>query len=104
MPAVARKSDSVLSKDGGPGRNCPSPMNTSVDKVNGKKVYADGKLIVVDGNKIAPHPKQGCSTDTETLSSFSSKVFIGGKGVGRIGDQYGSLNIITAGSSKVFAA
>lgn len=102
MPAVSRAGDSVLSYDGGPGKNCPTPMTTSVGEVNSRSVFANGILIVVQGNTIAPHPKAGCSTDTSTLSSFSSSVKIGGKGVGRIGDDYGP-NTITAGSGNVFA-
>jgi uncharacterized Zn-binding protein involved in type VI secretion len=77
-------------------------MQTSVGEVNGRSVFANGILIVVAGNKVAPHPKSGCSTDTSGLSSFSGTVKIGGKGVGRIGDDYGP-NTITAGSGNVFA-
>lgn len=104
MPAVARKGDSVLSIDG-TGYKCRQPMQTAVDEVNDKKVYANGILIVVAGNKIAPHPKSGCDPDESTLTSFSSKVKIGGKGIGRIGDKYesGTSNTITKGSSNVFA-
>ena len=102
MPAVARAGHSVLSQDGGPGKNCPTPMKTSVAQVNEKSVFANGILIVVAGNTIAPHPKRGCSVDTSTLSGYSSTVKIGGKGVGRFGDDYGP-NTITAGSGNVFA-
>lgn len=101
MPPVARKGDSVLSFDG-TGAHCTVPMETSVGEVNGNNVYANGILIVVAGNTIAPHPKSGCSTDTSTLSSYSGTVKIGGKGVGRIGDSYGP-NTITEGSGNVFA-
>ena len=100
MPAVSRSGDSVMSRDGS-GKKCKSPMRTSVGQVNDKGVYANGKLIVVAGNRIAAHPKRGCTTDTSTLSSFSSSVSIGGKGMGRIGDEYGP-NIITQGSPDVF--
>jgi uncharacterized Zn-binding protein involved in type VI secretion len=104
MPAISRKGDTVLSADG-TGYNCGSPMETSVDQVNDKKVKANGILIVVDGNKIAVHNKGGCSPDESVLTSFSSTVKIGGKGVGRIGDQYASMssNTITQGSPNVFA-
>jgi uncharacterized Zn-binding protein involved in type VI secretion len=104
MPAISRKGDTVLSVDG-TGYNCGSPMETSVDQVNDKKVKANGILIVVDGNKIASHPLGGCSEDGSVLTSFSSTVKIGGKGVGRIGDQYASMssNTITQGSPNVFA-
>ena len=101
MPSIARAGDSVLSPDG-TGKNCAYPMTTSVGEVNNKKVYANGVLIVVEGNKISPHPKGGCSLDESTLSSYSSTVKIGGKGVGRIGDKYGN-NVITQGSPNVFA-
>lgn len=104
MPAVSRQGDQVLSVDG-TGYQCGSPMQTSVGEVNSKKVYANGILIVVEGNKVSPHPKGGCSTDESVLTSFSSKVKIGGKGVGRVGDKYESMssNTITQGSSNVFA-
>ena len=77
-------------------------MKTSVGQVNSNSVYANGILIVVQGNTVAPHPKSGCIPDTSTLSSYSSKVFAGSLGIGRIGDQY-SDNLITQGSPTVFA-
>jgi uncharacterized Zn-binding protein involved in type VI secretion len=102
MPSVSRAGDTVLSPDG-TGYQCGAPMETSVGEVNSNNVYANGILIVVQGNVVSPHPKGGCSTDTSTLSSFSATVSIGGKGVGRIGDSYGN-NVITQGSANVFAA
>jgi len=101
MPAVSRQGDSVLSPDGS-GFRCRMPLKTNVDEVNSVKVYANNILIVVQGNKVAPHNKSGCSLDESTLSSFSSKVFIGNKGIGRIGDKYND-NVITQGSPTVFA-
>jgi len=101
MPAVSRQGDSVLSPDG-TGYKCRMPMETTVGEVNSNEVYVNGILIVVQGNQIAPHPKSGCVPDESTLSSSSSKVFAGNKGIGRIGDQY-SDNIITQGSPTVFA-
>ena len=101
MPAVSRQGDSVLSPDGS-GFKCRMPLKTSVGQVNSNKVYANGILIVVQGNQVAPHPKSGCIPDESTLSSYSSKVFAGNKGIGRIGDQY-SDNLITQGSPTVFA-
>ena len=101
MPAVARQGDSVLSIDG-TGYKCRQPMQTSVGEVNDKQVFANGILIVVQGNKVAPHPKSGCGPDESVLTSFSAKVRIGGKGIGRIGDSYAGINTITKGSSKVF--
>jgi uncharacterized Zn-binding protein involved in type VI secretion len=101
MPAVSRQGDTVLSPDG-TGYKCRMPMKTSVGQVNSNQVFANGILVVIQGNQIAPHPKSGCSPDNSTLSSYSSTVFIGGKGVGRIGDQY-SDNTIIKGSESVFA-
>lgn len=102
MAAVARASgsDSVMSPDGA-GYKCRSPLKTSTDEGNGNNVFANGILIVVQGCKVASHPLSGCGNDGSTLSTFSSTVFIGGKGVGRIGDQYGN-NIISSGSTNVF--
>lgn len=102
MPAISRKGDPVMSPDGA-GRKCMSPMKTYVDEVNSANVYANGLLIVVAGNKIAPHSKAGCTPDISTLSSNSSNVFIGGLGVGRIGDKFGN-NTIIRGSDNVFAS
>ena len=101
MPAVTRAGDRVISPDGS-GKKCRFPMRTSVGQVNSNEVYVNGILIVVQGNQIAPHPKSGCIPDESTLSSYSSTVFAGNKGIGRIGDQY-SDNIITQGSPTVFA-
>ena len=104
MPAVARAGDTVMSSSG-TGRQCAAPMNTTVGEVN-SKVKADGIFVTCEGKKIAPHPKRGCSIDTSTLSSFSSKVRVQGKGIGRIGDGYDAgpeTNVISKGSSKVFA-
>jgi len=102
MPAVSRLGDSVLSPDGS-GYKCRMPLKTSVGEANSKSVYANGILITVQGNKVAPHPKSGCTPDTSTLDSGSSQVFVDGKGVGRIGDSMGD-NVITQGSSTVFAS
>lgn len=103
MPAVARAGDTVMSSSG-TGRNCASPMKTAVGEVN-SKVKADGFFVTCEGKKVAPHSKKGCSTDQATLSSFSSKVRVQGKGVGRVGDGYDDeteTNVISKGSSKVF--
>ncbi len=102
MPAISRKGDSVMSPNGS-GYKCQSPVETSVDECNSNNVFANSILIVVAGNKIAPHNLPGCEQiDQSTLSKQSSMVFIGGKGVGRIGDKY-SDNTITAGSPNVFS-
>lgn len=43
---------------------------------------------------------EGCPAP---LTTGSSTVFVNGKGIGRIGDQYTSDNTIISGSSNVFA-
>jgi len=102
MPAISRQGDSVLSPNGS-GYKCRMPLKTSVGEVNSVNVYANNILVVIQGNKVTPHPLPNCTPiDESILSTYSSKVFIGGKGVGRIGDAYND-NIITQGSSTVFA-
>lgn len=103
MPAVARANgaSSVLSPDG-TGYQCGQPMTTASGAATQSKVFAQGVLVAVQGDPVAPHPKGGCSPDESTLSSYSSKVKAGGKFIGRIGDMYGN-NTITSGCSKVFA-
>ena len=101
MPAISSKGDTVMSPDG-TGRDCARPVETSVDECNGNNVFVNNKLIVVQGNKVAPHNKGGCSTDESVLTIFSPNIFIGGKGIGRIGDKYGD-NTITQGSANTFA-
>lgn len=104
MPAVARANgtDSVLSPDGS-GNKCRFPMNTTTGTATQSRVYADGILVCVEGDIVAPHPLPGCTTiDQQALSTFSSRVFVQGKGLGRIGDMYGN-NTITSGSSRCFS-
>lgn len=102
MPAISRQGDSVLSPNGS-GFKCRMPLKTTVGEVNTVKVYANNILVVVQGNKVTPHPLPGCTlVDESVLSTFSSKVFVGGKGVGRIGDLFND-NVITQGSPTVFA-
>jgi uncharacterized Zn-binding protein involved in type VI secretion len=102
MPSIARMGDTVLSPNG-TGYHCTQPMETSILEANNKNVYCNGILVSVQGNMVAPHPLPGCSSiDQQTVSSFSSTVKIGGKGVARIGDMLGD-NLITQGSPNAFA-
>ena len=106
MSAVARKNDKVLSPTG-IGAACANPVITAVGEVNSSSVFANGKLMVVKGNKIAPHKRKGCGPDESVLDKHSPNVFIGGKEIGRKGDHYGTgtpeQNTITEGSPNVFA-
>ena len=102
MPAIARANgvDGVLSRTG-LGRGCGSPMMTSTGSGT-STVFVGGFQIVLQGDLVGSHPFLGCGPDLSPLTTFSSTVFIGGKGVGRIGDEYTSDNIITSGFSTIF--
>lgn len=103
MPAAARADggDKVFSKTG-TGKDCKFPNPNVVTGAGSCEVYINGYKAVREGDQVGFHAFSGCGPDNSTLTSFSSTVFIGGKGVGRIGDQYGSDNVITRGSSTVF--
>ena len=75
---------------------------TTITGSGTNNVYVNGFPVVTQGDRVGTHPAGGCSPDLSTLTSFSSTIFVGGKGVGRIGDQYTSDNIITSGSENVF--
>lgn len=105
MSAVARKGDAVKSTTGS-GVGCKSPLDIKVEEVNSSSVHANGKLIVVEGNKVMPHVLSGCSTkDESVLDKYSPNVYIGNKKVGRKGDGYNTAepNTIMEGSPNVFA-
>lgn len=103
MPAAARAdgNDKVFSKTG-TGKNCKFPNPNVVTGPGTCEVYINGFKAVREGDQVGAHAFRGCGPDNSTLTSFSSTVFIGGKGMGRIGDEYGSDNVITKGSSTVF--
>ena len=102
MPAAARSSgqDRVFSRTG-VGRGCGSPMQT-VTGEGSSDVLINGYGAVRQGDRVGVHPRAGCATDVSVLSIFSSTVFVNGKGIGRIGDEYTSDNIIISGSTNVF--
>jgi uncharacterized Zn-binding protein involved in type VI secretion len=102
MPAIARANgvDRVLSRTG-LGKGCRAPMTTSTGSGT-STVFAGGAQIVLQGDLVALHPFSGCGPDLSSLSSFSSTVLVNGKGVGRIGDEYTSDNIITSGFPTIF--
>lgn len=103
MPAVARaQEDDVFSRTGGPGRNCPSPRMAKTGSPTHSSVYVNGFVVVIQGDAVGPHPRFGCGPDTSTLDSHSSTVFVNSKGLGRIGDQYTTDNVIVSGSETVF--
>lgn len=103
MPAIARASgvDSVFSFSGA-GKKCALPLRTSTGVPTVPTVLVGGVPVVVQGDIVGLHPARGCAPDISPLSTHSVTVFVGGRGVGRIGDRYGIDNIITSGFSTVF--
>ena len=103
MPAVARANgaDRVLSRTG-IGRNCANPVQT-VTNEGSPNVFVNGIPVVRQGDQVGTHNASGCSPDTSKLSTYSGTVFVNGKGIGRIGDEYTSDNTIISGSTTVFA-
>ena len=99
MPAVSRKSgtDSIST-----GHDCDATTVTDQGSsdviVNSIGAVRAGDLCQVHlikvGNSCVPH--------TVPLTSFSGSVFVNGKGVGRLGDEY-SGHTVTSGSGNVFA-
>jgi uncharacterized Zn-binding protein involved in type VI secretion len=102
MPAAARSGgiDKVFSKTG-IGKDCAFPV-TTVTGTPTCEVYVNGHKAVRVGDQVGAHAFYGCGPDTSTLTEGSSTVFIGGQRMGRIGDNYGSDNIIISGSQTVF--
>lgn len=105
MPAAARSggNDTVFSLTGA-GRGCNSPVRTVTGAASQSSVFIGGVPAVVFGDRVGYHLPSGCNPlgDTSTLSTCSGTVLIDGKGVGRIGDEYGPDNTITSGYSTVF--
>lgn len=104
MPAAARSGgiDNVFSKTGiGNGKDCAFPVIT-VTGTPTCEVYVNGHKAVRVTDQVGAHASYWCDPDTSTLTEGSSTVFIGGQGMGRIGDNYGSDNIIISGSPTVF--
>lgn len=126
MAAVARKSgsgDTVTCTDGIIGTACrfingvPVSWHWDIGTIfltaaGSSKVFSQGVGVVREGDAMASHPDGDPCTPVAinhapTLSTFSSKVFVETKGIGRIGDKYNSdghfSHTIATGSSKVFA-
>jgi uncharacterized Zn-binding protein involved in type VI secretion len=104
MPPVARGEggDGVFSLTGS-GRRCQSPINTVTGECS-NNVFVNNKGIIRQGDKVGVHNASGCSTDQSGLTTFSGSVFANNLEIARIGDEYTSDNVITSGSSNVFAA
>jgi uncharacterized Zn-binding protein involved in type VI secretion len=99
MPAVARKSGTdTVSTGHGCDTTTVTDQGSSDVNVNSIGAVRAGDLcqvhLIPAGSSCVPH--------TVPLTSFSSTVFVNGKGVGRQGDQY-SGHTLTSGSGNVFA-
>lgn len=109
MPAIAlADGNSTVFSNAGQGRRCRFPMPTTTGDATVTSIYIGGSNHpVVFGDQVGNHPSSGdCAIpDPSTLSSGSGTVFMGGRRVGRIGDQYAAgieLNVITSGFETVF--
>lgn len=104
MPAIARSSgqDRVFSLTGS-GKGCGRPFYTTTGTPT-CEVYVNGVKVVRKGDQVALHLAGGCGPDLSSLTTASSTVFVGGQGIGRIGDVYTSDNTIISGSSTVFCS
>lgn len=106
MPSVARKDsvDSVQSPHG-TGICCVDPTVHSTNQ-GSADVFVNGIGVVREDDTMIPHTYPGpcCNMHTPTLKKFSSKVFVNGKRMGRIGDSYilDGEHVIISGSSNVF--
>lgn len=99
MPAVARKSGTdSISTGHGCDTTTVTDQGSSDVNVNSIGAVRAGDLcqvhLIPAGSSCVPH--------TVPLTSFSSTVFVNGKGVGRKDDAY-SGHTITSGSGNVFA-
>jgi uncharacterized Zn-binding protein involved in type VI secretion len=103
MPGAARAQtrDRVFSLTGR-GRKCAFPLRTTTGVVGSIKVFVNGSQAVKLGDLVGPHLRTGCVPDLSTLTTGSSKVFVEGLPMGKLGGRYTSDNIIIAASRNVF--
>jgi uncharacterized Zn-binding protein involved in type VI secretion len=85
-----------------------SPCGPGQCGVGSPTVFIENKMAYCVGDTTFPHdfPEPAafgtsCRPHTSTLVAGSSKVFVGGKALGRVGDAHGCGASITAGASKV---
>jgi len=100
MPAISRGGDSVST-----GHGCDAV--TTLDSNNtglSSNVYMNGIPVCCVGDKTIIHTIPGgssCVPHIAYINSGSSTVFVGGKGVARIGDSCDS-GVIISGSGNIF--
>jgi len=113
MPAAARKSgaDRVFSPHGENSRTRPKYKLPSTQYTNegSSRVLIGGIGAVRQGDPMTDHFMVGGLLHTAVaptppkLDSGSDRVFVEGRGMGRIGDTYGGEHPIISGSSRVFS-
>jgi len=104
MPAISRHRDKCAT-----GHTCNTTAPVLASQFT---VFANGKPILVKGNRVAPHtiknpsyppsPPPCIQHPNQKLSGGSSRVFVKGIGVGRKGDR-ADFGAMIAASTNVFA-
>ena len=94
MPAATRIGDADVAHCSGMTRAVGSP-----------NVYVNGIAWSRQGDNNTPHllPGVPCPSHAAPIATGSSKVFINGKGAGRVGDSISGCTSVASGSSNVFA-
>lgn len=93
MPGIARVGDKSTGHD-----NC-QPVSAVEGSSN---VLANGKPVVLLGDKFAPHGCDKHATHQGYLAEGSPSTFMNGKPVGRVGDAVSCGGTIAEGSSNIF--
>jgi uncharacterized Zn-binding protein involved in type VI secretion len=94
MPAVSRLGDLCT------GHGC-FPSRPSISASG--NVFAQGLAVQRVGDAWASHGCATCAPHGGALAAGSSKVFVNGKPMARIGDPVDCGSLVATGSSKVFA-
>ena len=94
MPAITRVGDADIA-------HCSGMVRAQ----GSGSVFANGIAISRQGDVNTLHllPGSPCPAHNAPIASGSSKVFINGKGAGRVGDAISGCTSVAEGSSNVFA-
>lgn len=94
MPAITRIGDADVT-------HCSGMVRAQ----GSGSVFANGIAISRQGDVNTVHllPGSPCPAHNAPITSGSSKVFINGKGAGRVGDAISGCTSVAQGSSNVFA-
>ena len=78
-----------------------SPCGPGQCGVGSSKVLVENLMVYCVGHSTFPHGYVFCVPHVSVLTNGSSKVFVEGKQVGRVGDAHSCGVTIVSGSSKV---